>query len=248
MKPAFAFFLITLSCAALHSSGQEARSNAELRFAPVFAGSPLILGGEEGGAASSDGTRISLFRFYVSAVSLWQDGQEVWSEPQSCHLLDASEPSSLLLPLSATSGIHYNSVRFTLGIDSATNAAGAGGGVLDATKGMYWAWHSGYINLKLEGTSPKCTTRKNAFQFHLGGFQNGALCAQEVVLPLSSDAVSYVGASGVAQSAEHTILVDVDAMLSQIDLATRAMIMTPGEEAVKLSRTAAKMFRTATTP
>ena len=229
MKPVF-LFLLSCLCAALPTSAQTT-----LRFAPQAAGQALLLDGEEVSPASPNGTRISLFRFYVSAVSLWQDGVQVWSEPQSYHLVDASQTESLSLQLTPSTDLRYNALRFTLGIDSATNAAGAGGGALDATRGMYWAWHSGYINLKLEGTSPKCTTRKNQFQFHLGGFRDGTLCAQEISLPLNG---------GNALS-EHIILVDVDALLSQIDLTSRATLMSPGEEAVKLSRAAVKMFRTA---
>jgi hypothetical protein len=131
---------------------------------------PLTLHGEESGVASSDGTRISLFRFYVSAVSLWVGPTarvERAAELSSIGCFAAGESFSFpRIP----AGLHYNTAHFTLGIDSATNAAGAGGGALDATKGMYWAWHSGYINLKLEGTSPRCTTRRNAFNFTLAAF------------------------------------------------------------------------------
>lgn len=231
MKPVFLFFLTACLCAVVQS-----RAQTTLRFAPVFAGQSLALVGEESSTPSSEGTRISLFRFYVSGISLWQGEKRVWGETKSYHLLDASQPASLTLPLLSPGGIRYNAVHFTLGIDSATNAAGAGGGDLDAIKGMYWAWHSGYINLKLEGTSPKCTTRKNLFQFHLGGFQDGALCAQNIVLPVD------------AAASEHRIVVDVDALLSKMDLATRATMMTPGEEAVKLSRIAATMFQNPVAP
>lgn len=240
MKLATAFLWLTLSCAAL-----QGRAQAVLRFAPMTAGQPLVLDGEEGSTASPDGTRITLFRFYISQLSLWQDGKSVWSEPHSFHLLDASQPASLSIPLAAA-GLRYNAVHFTLGIDSATNAAGAGGGALDATKGMYWAWHSGYINLKLEGTSPRCMTRKNQFQYHLGGFQNGALCAQQLVLPLNNTVPESVDAKDAAQPSEHIIAVDVDTFLAHVDLATRPTLMTPGEEAVKRSAIAAKMFSTAT--
>ncbi|MDN3675869.1 hypothetical protein QWY90_00740 [Flavobacterium paronense] len=44
-------------------------------------------------------------------------------------------------------------------------------GDLDPTKGMYWAWQSGYINIKIEGKSTSCKTRNNEFQFHIGGYR-----------------------------------------------------------------------------
>lgn len=38
---------------------------------------------------------------------------------------------------------------------------------------MYWSWNSGYIFLKLEGTSPSAptdATGKNTFRYHIGSF------------------------------------------------------------------------------
>jgi hypothetical protein len=52
------------------------------------------------------------------------------------------------------------------------NTTGAHSGALDPSNGMYWSWQSGYINFKIEGVSPSCMTRKNKFQFHIGGYQN----------------------------------------------------------------------------
>ena len=54
----------------------------------------------------------------------------------------------------------------------ASNVAGAIGGTLDPINGMYWAWNSGYVNFKIEGTSTLSNARKNAFKFHLGGYQH----------------------------------------------------------------------------
>ena len=35
---------------------------------------------------------------------------------------------------------------------------------------MYWVWNSGYIFLKLEGTSTVLPAADNAFFYHIGGF------------------------------------------------------------------------------
>ena len=72
-------------------------------------------------------------------------------------------PSSLALQI--PSNIPFSKLKFQLGIDSLTNVSGAMGGDLDPTKGMYWTWQSGYINMKIEGKSNSCKTRKNQFQF-----------------------------------------------------------------------------------
>jgi len=48
-------------------------------------------------------------------------------------------------------------------VDSLANVSGAMSNDLDATKGMYWSWQSGFINLKIEGKSASCKTRKINF-------------------------------------------------------------------------------------
>jgi len=69
----------------------------------------------------------------------------------------------------------YTQITLTIGIDSARCAADVSQrtGVLDLSgegQGMYWAWNSGYIFLKLEGTSPQSTATGNVLQYHIGGF------------------------------------------------------------------------------
>ena len=59
-------------------------------------------------------------------------------------------------------------IYFQIGIDSLTNVSGDLDGDLDPALGMYWAWNSGYINMKLEGKSSSCKSVKKEFQFHIG--------------------------------------------------------------------------------
>lgn len=40
-------------------------------------------------------------------------------------------------------------------------------GDLDPLNGMYWAWNSGYINMKIEGITPKCQDATIYFNFIL---------------------------------------------------------------------------------
>ena len=46
-------------------------------------------------------------------------------------------------------------------------------GVLDPTgvsSDMYWGWNSGYVFLKIEGTSTAFVAADKVFQYHVGGF------------------------------------------------------------------------------
>ncbi len=125
---------------------------------------------------------------------------------------------SVIIP----SNLSYSKVKFNIGVDSTTNVSGALGRDLDPTKGMYWTWQSGYINLKLEGTSNLCKTRHNEFQFHLGGYQYPFNNFQTVFTDVNSK-----------QNIEVTI--DIQKIINQIDLAQQHHIMSPGQEAIIFS-------------
>lgn len=112
---------------------------------------------------------------------------------------------------------------FHIGIDSATNVSGAMGGDLDPTKGMYWAWQSGYINVKIEGTSSVCNTRNHEFQFHLGGYLPPHYALQTLHFP-------------VKNPQQIQIDIDIQKFLKNIDLARQNHIMSPSKEAVVLSK------------
>ena len=51
---------------------------------------------------------------------------------------------------------------------------------------MYWTWQSGYINFKIEGNSPLCSSSKSKFAFHIGGFQHPFNAIQHIVLDKNS--------------------------------------------------------------
>lgn len=197
-----------------------------LRFQPSFHQLPLVL---DSTYVTAQGTpvTVSMLRFYVSNVQLLSGDKVVWQEPNSYHLVDMADSASLRIAL--PSNVTANRLSFLLGTDSLANVSGAMGGALDPSKGMYWAWNSGYINFKLEGTSPVCASRNNQFQFHLGGYAYPNATVQQVSLKLSHASV--------------IVEVDVAQLLATIDLKTLSKVMSPCAEAVALSKQAAAIFR-----
>lgn len=172
-------------------------------------------------------TKIDLVKFYISNIVLTKEGNQVWSEKNSCHLINSDEKSSLTLNFSIPDSIVFDSLKFNLGIDSLTSVSGVFGGDLDPTKGMYWAWNSGYINFKLEGTSDNCNTRKNEFQFHLGGYSGDQNALQTIVL----------------KAEEHTVInLNLNSFFSKIDLSENNHIMSPGKQTVKFSKFVKSLF------
>ena len=133
--------------------GQQERTNS-IVFHPLFGQEQLTLGDKNYVEDSGTILQFSTLKFYISEVQFLNHEKVVWKEKNSYHLVDATLEASLKLALDCPADLLFNKVQFQLGIDSVTNVSGVMGGDLDPSKGMYWAWQSGYINFKLEGNSP----------------------------------------------------------------------------------------------
>ncbi len=206
------------------------RNAVAIRFEPTFGGAPLALD-RAYLLPNGDSVVITQLRFYVSGMELWGGGKKLGECLPAYKLVDVAEPSSLVLNNPSKKAQQADRIRFQLGIDSLTNVSGALSGDLDPTKGMYWAWQSGYINFKLEGNSPVCPARNHFFQFHLGGYLVPFLAVQTIELPLPQ-----VREEIVIQWA-------VDDWLRDINLRETYEVMSPGEKAVELARMVSKCFK-----
>lgn len=200
----------------------------QISFRPVFGKADIDM--ENALLKGGDTTAFEIIRFYISNLKLMKDNKVVYSEKNSVHLVDAADSNSLQILLQVPAKMACNKLQFNIGIDSTTNVSGALGGDLDPTKGMYWTWQSGYINVKVEGRNPICSSPGHAFQFHLGGYQNPYNSLQKVGVEL--------------RKKRTVILLDIKRFMQHIDLSKQHHLMSPGEEAVRLSGIFAKCFRT----
>lgn len=148
------------------------------------------------------------------------------SAPKSNYyqLINAENPNRLNLDFE-----EFGANDLYLGVDSLTNVNGAMGGELDPTKGMYWTWQSGYINVKIEGKYSGCKTRKNKFQYHLGGYQSPFQTIQKIEIENQNI---------------KTLILDIAPMVKQAIDSNWCEIMSPGIEAVQLSNTLKSGFKT----
>ena len=176
-----------------------------------------------------DSVKITEFRFYISKISFWKSNKQIWMEQESFHLIDLLDDSTHKINLKIPDEMVSDKLVFYLGIDSSTNVSGAMGGDLDPTRGMYWTWQNGYINTKIEGTSNVCKSRKNEFQFHLGGYITPFQCVQKIEM-------------NVDRNEEIQIGVNVEEIIEAIDLAKQTKIMSPSLNAVEISKQMAKCF------
>jgi hypothetical protein len=205
-------------------------ASVRLSFSPVFGGETLMPGKTYYHAATHDSIRIDVCRFYVSAIKFMLDERVVFDAGAAVYLIDAGDSATQQIFVTLPDSVRWNTVFFCLGTDSITNTAGALGGSLDPANSMYWAWQSGYINLKLEGRAAKCTTRKKLFQYHLGGY----LYPYNTLQPIQLNC---------AQRQVVTLLFEADRFFEMADVTETPEVMSPCVWGVELSRAAAGLFR-----
>lgn len=209
----------------------EEKEEISISFNPIFENQSIPLEEVLYYNSGKDSLVIESLRFYISNIVLLQDNDTVHTLNDGYYLIDLEHPESLNITLPLSNITKYNNIKFGIGIDSATNSKGVFGGALDPTNGMYWTWQSGYINFKLEGISDKCNTRKNRFQYHLGGYQEPLNLYQEISIDIPS------------RSREIIIDVDISEFIKMLDLSTTNQIMSPSDEALEIANLLPKIFK-----
>ena len=123
---------------------------------------------------------ITKLNYFVSNIRLRRDDGSEYIVPQdsSYFLIQEDKPASQTITLANLPMGNYTGMSFVVGVDSLRSLADISKrtGVLDPglNNGMYWEWNSGYIFLKLEGTSTVApAAQNNAFFYHVGGFGGG---------------------------------------------------------------------------
>ncbi len=210
------------------------QKNLDLSFRPLFKELPVVLNSNEYVTDFGDTVTFSQFRFYISQITLVYKNGSSYQEPNSYHLLDSEIDSSLTITLNNVTSKGIKGLKFSIGIDSTASCSGAMDGDLDPIHGMYWAWNSGYINTKLEGTSNSCKTFHKMFQFHIGGYESPHQALRPIVLNKIS--------KKKLKDSELIINMDLNTWFDQIDLSTENTIMIPGKEATQMADKYKTMF------
>ncbi len=151
----------------------------------VVGGAELTMNGTVYTNAGGEAFTVSKFDYFVSNIRLRKaDGSEfVVPQDSSYFLVREADAASQTLRLNNIPIAAYTGLSFVVGVDSLRSVAGIDKrkGVLDPadtrTAGMTWDWNTGYIFLKLEGTSPAApvnATGQHNYVFHIGLFgRNG---------------------------------------------------------------------------
>lgn len=200
-------------------------AQSELKVVPLVGDEKIVLG-EPILLFGGDTLTIHTLRFYISKIRFQNPDGEITTS--DCYLMDLEYPESMTIsdvPMNA------KNLSFLLGTDSLTNVSGILSGPLDPINGMYWAWNSGYINFKLEGTISKPSENKKDFEFHIGGYQQPFPTSRHIDLNLNQ-----------LNSNKSIIALNLDTLFNSIDWNSSLNVMTPGIKAFELSNLLQKCF------
>lgn len=178
--------------------------------------------------------------WFTNIVFIKSDGSE-YAEPGSYRLIRGDQSSTMHFHVEGVPNGIYKGVKFTIGVDVARNTSGAQTGALDPTINgdMYWSWLTGYIQLKLEGTSPASTETDNVYKYHIGGVATGTETPREVTLTFPQEIA--IG----DKDGSLTMKADISKFFgpaTAVKIADKAILMAPGQEASNIADNYAQMF------
>ncbi len=175
---------ILLNFIGLISSANPVNGNELLiDFRHYVGNDPLVFKEKEYTNELGQKFTVTKFKYYVSNIELRTDSGKVFSSDEY-FLINEDEPLSKSISLKGVPAGNYISISFIIGVDSLHNCSGLQEGALDPVKGMFWAWNTGYIFLKLEGKSDVSTAQGGIFEYHIGGFKSPANSIRKVSLKL----------------------------------------------------------------
>lgn len=160
-------------------SSETEGGRLRIEFDNVVGDKNLVLNGVTYKNASDEDFIVTKFNYFISNIKLVKADGSVFVVPQdsSYFLIKEDTKASQFVTLSNVPLGDYKSAEFMVGVDSARNTAPIEKrtGVLDPSgsmmdDGMYWAWNSGYIFVKLEGSSSKGNPVNGKFYYHIGLF------------------------------------------------------------------------------
>lgn len=221
-----AFFLIGITGLVKAQSGET-----KLVFSPIYKGKAIQQGTTFYVSEFQDSVSLNDFRFYISDAKFISPDGSIFPFSKRHFLCDFQHPESLQLACPPIISNEAEAVIwFQIGIDSTTSSSGAFGQDLDPVHGMYWAWNSGYINVKIQGQSPKCPARNHQFEFHIGGylFPNNAITSvQRRIIP----------------GKDIQIEIELSTFFKAINIQQEYQIMSPSKRAVELSQVFSSCFQ-----
>ena len=169
---------------------------------------------------------IETLKCYVGHIEILDiNRQVIGKDSVTYRLLDYSNRSSLNFSIPINS-IKASYIRLTLGVDSATNAAGVHCCALDPANGMYWSWQSGYIQFKLEGK----IKGNQALTLHLGGFSHAHMSSLTLDIPIQRMITGGPPQHPSKRRKDLKVDINLNELLELIDANGDYTIMSPNQQ------------------
>ncbi len=226
LKVLYLFFFLSVS-------GISVAATLQINLKHVFGSEELILA--EKGYVSNSGDKVNFTRlkYYIGNVALSYEDGVTFTDSVRYHLVDFDKPESLMLELNNVPEGTIKNIEFSIGVDSLTNANGLMDGDLDPLRGMYWAWSSGFINFKLEGTCLSCEPEKE-FTYHIGGFIAPYESFQVTNIPVEKKITN--------DDLELDMVVDIGTLFIEKKASEFPNIMSPSEKSKNFAKTLPQIF------
>lgn len=226
MNKKYIYFLIVLF---FSKNALAQKENDSLLFGIIFKWKTEALELNKNYISKQDTLQINLLKFYISGIEVNYADGTFYKEKDSYHLVDFENFKPFAISKNENKPIA--NLKFNIGIDSTASVSGALSGDLDSQNGMYWAWQSGYINMKIEGKSVSCKTRKNIFQFHIGGYLKPNYTLRKVIISGNFNGKNHIN-----------LIMDLSKLFSELNLSETNSIMIPGEKAMRMADLSTKIF------
>ncbi len=250
------FVLFLMNCTGKQPTSENqatvAVGKVQVEFDNVVGNQDLVLGTGSYQNPLNQSFKVSNFSYYITNIHLKRANGTIYAVPQdsSYFLVRESVLASHTLVLNRVPVDEYVGISFLLGVDSlrSTMNLSKRTGVLDPATGAdghYWIWNSGYIFMRLEGSSPESTGIANLIQYHVGGFGGYSTKMDNNIKSVSLD----FGTQKAQVQQEKTVRIKIktDALkvisgAHTIDFAVVPNIMA-GANAKKVAENSSQMFQ-----
>lgn len=230
------FFIGQNSLAQVPVSQKQEKGTVKFVFRNLINGRPVVLYDSTYTNRFDESYQLNKLKYYISNISV-SNGIKSPLIKDNYHLINQQIDSSLSFFINIPTG-HYESIHFLLGVDSTANESGAQTGALDPLNDMFWTWQSGYVMIKLEGTSPQSKAMNNKIEYHLGGYKGINSVLGTVRLPVQLN---------VKEGKTTIIVINADInkfwnAITPIRITETSLCNTPGELAKQIAANCRQMF------
>jgi hypothetical protein len=111
---------------------------------------------------------LRLWRTYISEIKLIKSNNEIYSIPDSYHLIEPTDGNRFVLNLSQIPTGNYKSIQFYIGVVGEENLSREIVGDLDPSNNMAWNWTTGYKFIRMDGEFEDNAGNRRGVVAHIG--------------------------------------------------------------------------------